>query len=108
MNRLINYFIKNDIVGTIPLSNEEAITAAVPLEEELWRFQETSLNRLLKTDFQLKKKSTGSEVLTCSLVKELFDVIGYFVLNIVVTTLRTGKTPALLKRSIIVPVAQNK
>ncbi|CAH1987743.1 unnamed protein product [Acanthoscelides obtectus] len=35
-NKLNNYFIKSatDIVSTIPSSNEEAIMAAVPLEEE--------------------------------------------------------------------------
>ncbi|CAH2014528.1 unnamed protein product, partial [Acanthoscelides obtectus] len=62
-----------DIVSTIPPSKEEAITAAVPLEEEFWKFQEISLNKLRKTVFQLKKKSPGDEALTCCLVKPLFD-----------------------------------
>ncbi|CAH2009585.1 unnamed protein product [Acanthoscelides obtectus] len=66
--------------------------AAVPLEEEFWRFQEISLSKLRKTVFQLKKKSTGDEALTCSLVNQLFDVNWL------------PPTPSLLKRSIIVPV----
>ncbi|CAH1957573.1 unnamed protein product [Acanthoscelides obtectus] len=105
-NKLNNYFIKSvtDIVSTIPSSNQEAITTAGPLEEDFWRFKEISFNKLRKTVFQLKKKSTGDEALTCSLVKQLIDVIGYPLLNIVNTPFRTGKTPSLLKRSIIVPV----
>ncbi|CAH1993235.1 unnamed protein product [Acanthoscelides obtectus] len=45
-NKLKNYFIKSvtDIVSTIPSGEEEAITAAVPLEEEFWRFQEITQN----------------------------------------------------------------
>ncbi|CAH1991892.1 unnamed protein product [Acanthoscelides obtectus] len=97
-NKLKNYFIKSvtDIVGTIPSSKEEAITAAVPLEEEFWRFQEISLNKLRKTVLQLKKKTTGDKTLTCSLVKQLFDAIVYPLLNIVNTSLRTGKTPSFI------------
>ncbi|CAH2009094.1 unnamed protein product [Acanthoscelides obtectus] len=104
-NKLNNYFIKSvtDIVSTIPSRNKEAITAAVPLEEDFWRFQEISLKNLRKTVFQLKKKSTGVEAHTCIFVKQLFDVIGYPLFNIVNTSLRTGKMPSL-KRSIIVPV----
>lgn len=67
-------------------------------------FKLLSLNKLRKIVMDLKNKSTSDDGLNIKLIKELFDVIGYPLLNLVNTSLSQGCMPSELKVSIIVPV----
>ncbi|KAL3283972.1 hypothetical protein HHI36_018143 [Cryptolaemus montrouzieri] len=65
-----------------------------------------TLKKLSNTITQMKKKASGDELLSVALLKSLFLVIGYPLLNFVNSSLRTAELPTDLKCSIIVPVPE--
>lgn len=76
--------------------------------KKLEKFNTISLNKLKKIVFNLKNKSTSDDVLSVKLIKSLFDVIGYPLLNLINTSLRSGCVPSELKVSVIVPIPKVK
>ena len=67
-------------------------------------FRRINLSQLKKIVFSVKNKSTGDDGFSVKLLKDLFCVIGYPLLNIVNTSLETGRVPSLLKISTIIPI----
>ncbi|KAL3277357.1 hypothetical protein HHI36_012707 [Cryptolaemus montrouzieri] len=67
-------------------------------------FEDITLNKLSNIITQMKNKSSGDELLSVALLKSLFPVIGYPLLNFVNSCLRTAELPTDLKCSIIIPV----
>lgn len=75
-------------------------------ESDIPNFGKISLNKLHKIICDLKNKSTSDECLNVKLLKDLFCVIGYPLLNIINVSLETGRVPSALKVSVIVPIAK--
>lgn len=67
-------------------------------------FREIGINKLRKIVVNLKNKATSDSELGIKIVKELFDVIGYPLLNLINTSIKTGRVPGDLKTSVIVPI----
>nr|CAI5833762.1 unnamed protein product [Callosobruchus analis] len=99
----------NNIVSSIPQSNSILENMEVCKSTgNLSYFPIITLNRLRKTIMQLNSKATGDELLTVRLIKELFDTIGYPLLNIINTSLQNGILPPELKKSTVVPVPKTR
>jgi retron-type reverse transcriptase len=62
------------------------------------------LNKLEKTINNLKNKASADELLSVNMLKDIFDVVGYPLLNIINTSLETGVVPSELKSSVIIPI----
>lgn len=72
----------------------------------LCHFKTISLSKLKKVVYSLKNKCTSDVTLNVKLLKDLFGVVGYPLLYMVNTSIRTGKIPSKLKTSVIVPISK--
>lgn len=75
-------------------------------KEQLAKFQEITFSQLQKIVSSLKNKSSSDGFLSPKLLKDLFCVVGYPLLNIVNTVITSGRIPSDLKISVIVPIAK--
>ena len=101
-----NFF--SDSIAEISNSIEDIEwNMAEPSDEKtkFTNFEIVNLSELKKNVYGLKNKSTSSdEIISINLLKQLFCVIGYPLLNLVNTSLKTCKFPSALKVSVIVPI----
>nr|CAI5862253.1 unnamed protein product [Callosobruchus analis] len=99
----------NNIMSSIPQSssNLESMEFCKSIGN-LTHFPIITMNMLRKTIMQLNSKATGDEVLTVRLMKELFDTIGYPLLNIINTSLQNAILSSELKKSTVVSVPKTR
>lgn len=102
---LNKFFIDSieDIAKSVP-STDDFSERKLDVQGNIDPFPTITINKLHKVVNSLKNKATGDEVLTVSLMKDLFSVVGYPLLNLVNTCLQTGVLPAILKCSTVIPV----
>lgn len=86
------------------IPEDEDIQNEVTETTQLFEFKTISLNKLKNIIFSLNNKSTADDLLNVKLLKEIFDSVGYPLLNLINTSLKTGQIPTSLKISVIVPV----
>ncbi|KAF5281752.1 hypothetical protein FQR65_LT14547 [Abscondita terminalis] len=108
-NKLNDFFVTsvNEIVSSIPQPTVDLPKYKIPLplvHNSFNTIPKISINRLQSIIFNMTSKATGENVITVKIMKELFDVIGYPLLNIVNTSLQTGRVPTRLKCSTVIPV----
>lgn len=109
--RFNNYFIDslNEIVNSIP--NE--VTPSVQLQATLTTSNRFQLDPISVEDLKLilngfKNKSNKGDLLTTSVLKDSFDIIGFFLSNIINETFSKGEVPAFWKVSTVVPIPKVK
>lgn len=88
------------------IPNKEVFKLEDKSTAHLNTFSEIGINKLKKIVTNLKNKATSDSDLGVKIIKDLFDVIGYPLLNLINTSIRTGRVPGDLKTSIIVPIAK--
>lgn len=101
-----DYFVKSiqDIVETIPEPEREFEEIQFKIKDSIKEFRSISLNKLERTITQLKNKSSGDDILSVKLLKNIFHTVGFPLLNLINTSIKKGMLPAELKISTVVPI----
>lgn len=89
-----------------PLQIVQSLQIVRGPKDEFLAFKEISFNQLNKIVLNLQNKSSSDNCLSIRLMKNLFCVMGYQLLNLINTILLQGQIPVDLKVSVIVPIAK--
>lgn len=80
----------------------------LPITTRSFTFEVISVEKLSVILKSFKNKSNKGDLITTSVLKDAFSVIGYFICQIINETLRYGEIPKLWKVSTIIPIPKIK
>lgn len=102
-----NYFVSSlaEIVTNIPHTPYHSLIEAV---SSVFDFKSMSVDSLYDLLKKFKNKSNKDDLLTTSVLKDSFDIVGFFFTSIINESFKTGEVPNYWKTSTIVPIPKIK
>lgn len=106
-NNLNEFYIEsvNEIRQTIIVPNTMMDPSdIIPEMDNIFKFNQVTLDELKQILMSFNNKFNKNDLLNVRVLKDIFDAIGYFYLDIINTSLNSGVFPNELKTSTIVPL----